>query len=385
MTKTYRDLLILAVFLVILTFLIWLPHLLRLQFYNLDFSRGFSAIYENYDGLEYVTIAKSFYDPIVITQLPSPRPASYYPSHFPGYSIFIAFFAPLLGFLKSMVFVSLLFTIFSAVAFYFLVRDFKMTSQPLWLSIIFLILPARWVIVHSIGSPEPVFIFFIILAIYFFLKFQNTIHPTHIWLSVIFLSFAQLTRPPGILIFLGLGAYILYESLIQKKTPRSIGKLLNYYPLLLVPLTLLGIFYLFQIQLGDFWAYFHSGDNIHLNFPPFQVFNKNQFWVGDIWLEDIVYIFILGFLGGLFLLKQKIYPVAFIVLTYLAASTLVAHRDIARYTLPIAPFILIAFEKVLVLREFKIVLIAAALAIYLYAQNFLIANTAPIHILESFN
>jgi len=56
----------------------------------------------------------------------------------------------------------------------------------------------------------------------------------------------------------------------------------------------------------------------------------------------------------------------------------VAHRDISRYVLPVAPFVLIAFEKVLTSREFKIIFPVILLAIYLYAQNFLLQNTAPI-------
>ncbi len=78
------------------------------------------------------------------------------------------------------------------------------------------------------------------------------------------------------------------------------------------------------------------------------------------------------------LLKQRLYPLAFFVLTYLAAGTLVAHRDISRYLLPISPFVLIAFEKILTSREFKIILPIILLAIYLYAQNFILQNTAPI-------
>lgn len=160
---------------------------------------------------------------------------------------------------------------------------------------------------------------------------------------------------------------------------------MKYFPLFLIPLGLLGVFYLYSQTYGDFWAYFHSGDNIHLTFPPFQVFNKHQFWVGDIWLEDIIYVFILGFLGGIMLIKQKLYPIAFFVLTYLFAATLVVHRDISRYLLPVSPFILIAFERVLTSREFKIILPIILLAIYLYAQNFILQNTAPIPNLSLFN
>ena len=110
-----------------------------------------------------------------------------------------------------------------------------------------------------------------------------------------------------------------------------------------------------------------------------------QYWVGDIWLEDIVYIFMLGLLGGLLLLKQGLYPLAFFVLTFLTASMFIAHRDISRYTLPVIPFILIAFEKILVSKEFKIVLIILSLVFYLYSQNYIINNVAPVPNLSYFN
>lgn len=382
MNNKFKDLALLTCFTFILTFLVWLPHILTLQnFWGLSFKEGFSTIYRNFDGLEYVIIAKTFYNPSAIASAPQSQPAIYFASHFPGYAIAIATFAPFLGYLKSMLFVSLLSTIFSVWVFYLLIRDFRLSSHPLFLSILFLLLPARWLIVHSVGSSEPLFIFFILSSVYLFLKFEHAKKYHLLILSALAGAGAQLTRPPGILLAVTLGLYILWQG--YKK--RSISYVLSFYPLLLIPLTLFGIFYLYGQTYGDFWAYFHSGDNIHLTFPPFQVFNKSQFWVGDIWLEDIVYIFILGFLGGVLLIKQKLYPMAFFVSTYLVASTLVAHRDISRYLLPITPFILIAFEKVLTSKEFKIILPIILLAIYLYSQNFLIENTAPIPNLQPFN
>jgi len=385
----FKDLGLITLATIFLTIVVWLPHLLALpNFWGLNFSSGFATIYRNFDGLEYVTIAKSFYKPELIAKIPQSLSANYYAAHFPLYPVFILTLSPFLGFLKSMLFVSLIFTISSAWAFYFLIKDFKLSNHPLFLSILFLILPARWVIVHSVASAEPIFIFFIISSLYFFLRFEKTSNYLDILLSAVFGLGAQLTRPPGILLFIALALYIHHKFFLESKIlgfKKAFLKHLKYFPLALIPLGLMGVFYLYSITYGDFWAYFHSGDNIHLTFPPFQVFNKEQFWVGEIWLEDIIYIFILGFLGGILLLKQKLLPLAFFVLTYLSASTLVAHRDIARYTLPIFPFLLIAFEKVLVSREFKIVLIIIALAIYLYSQNFLIENTAPIPNLNLFN
>lgn len=379
MKSLTNHLLVIACFAFFSTLLIWLPHYLAPKdFLGLNFQNGFATIYRNYDGLEYVVIAKSFYYPDLIGQLPLTQPANYYAAHFPGYSLAMIPIASIIGFLKSMLFVSLLFTILSSLAFYYLVRDFKLSSNPLLLTLIFLILPARWLIVRSVGSAEPVFAFFVITSIYFFLKAPRT---SFIWLSAILASLAQLTRPPGILLAIALGVYVLWQTYHKK----SLKYLLSYYPFLLIPLTLLAIFYWFSISYQDFFAYFHSGDNIHLFFPPFQSLNKNQFWVGSMWLEDIIYIFILGFLAGMLLIKQKLYPLAFFVLTYLLASIFVAHRDISRYTLPIVPFALIAFEKILVSKEFRIVLIIIAFAIYLYSQNFILENTAPIPNLAPYN
>ncbi|OGE37399.1 hypothetical protein A3B45_03375 [Candidatus Daviesbacteria bacterium RIFCSPLOWO2_01_FULL_39_12] len=389
MHKTIKDLLIITTFTLISIFLIWLPHLLALpNLWGLSFKEGFSTIYRNFDGLEYVVIAKSFYDPQIIATLPQSLPANYFASHFPGYSILIAIFAPFLGYLKSMLVVSILSTVLAAWAFYFLVRDFRLTAYPLFLTFVFLILPARWLIVHSVGSSEPTFIFLIITAIYFVMKFEHTQKFLFMFSAGAMGALAQITRPPGILLFVASLLYVHWKLYLQTKVisfQKAWLDHLKYSSLILIPIGLLAIFIWYSFTYQDFWAYFKSGDNIHLTFPPFQVFNINQFWVGDIWLEDIVYIFILGFLGGVMLWKQKLYPMAFFVLTYLAAATLIAHRDISRYLLPVTPFVIIAFEKILTSKEFKIILPIIILAIYLYAQNFILQNIAPIPNLEFFN
>ena len=139
MSKTFKDLSLLALLTLGVTFLVWLPHILALpNFWGLSFKDGFSTIYRNFDGLEYVVIAKSFYNPSLIASLPQSLPANYFASHFPGYAILIYVFAPILGFLKSMLFVSIASTILSVWAFYFFVRNLKLTSYPLFLSSLFL-------------------------------------------------------------------------------------------------------------------------------------------------------------------------------------------------------------------------------------------------------
>lgn len=389
MNKSLKDCLLLTALTLTLSALIWLPHYLRLpNFYGLDFSKGFDVIYQNYDGLEYLVIAKSWYNPELIAAIPQSLPSYYFPSHFPGYPIFISLLAPLIGYLKSMLFVSQLFTVLSVLAFYKLVKDFKLTDSPLLLSSIFLILPARWIGVHSVGAAEPVFIYFTIRAFHFYLKFIQTNKTNDLLMTGFEGMFAQLVRPPGILLFIALSidAAIRYWTTHHSlNIQKIILTKLSYWPLALIPLSLLSVFYLFQIQLGDFWAYFKTGDNIHLLFPPYQVFNINQFWVGDIWLEDLIYIYILGFFAGIKLLKGNLRPVGIFILIYMLAGISITHRDISRYLLPIAPFVLIAYEKVLTSKEFKIVLAVLAIGLYLYTQNFLLNNTAPISNLIDFN
>lgn len=388
LNKTLKDILILILATILTVSLIWLPYLLRVNLFGLNFAEGFNTIFRNYDGIEYVIIAKTFYDPDLIALLPQSLADTYYAAHFPGFSLLIASFAPVLGFLKSMLFISVFFTAASSVAFYFFVKNLKLTSQPLFLSLIFLILPARWVVVHSVGSSEPMFIFFVILSLYFFLRFEKLKNPFDIFLTAIFGSIAQFTRPPGVLLFISFGIYILWVIYQQKGVSiikRLVQTIWTYYPLILIPFSLLMVFYWYSLTYNDFFAYFHSGDNIHLSLPPFQIFNKAQPWVGDIWLEEIIYIYILGFFAGISLLKNRLYPLGIFVLTFMGAATLIAHRDISRYILPIFPFVLIAYQKALISKEFKIVLGIIILAIYLYSQNFILNNAAPYPNLEQFD
>jgi hypothetical protein len=384
-----KDLSVIFLVLCLLTIIIWLPFYLGLSnFLGLDFSGGFNLIYRNFDSLEYVVIAKTWYNPQEIAKYPLNLPAIYYASRFPLFPGLIWVFAPLLGFLKSMIFVSFIFTYLSAAMFYLLVKTFSLTKSPLFLSLVFLMLPARWLVVHSIGSSETVFIFLTLACFYFLLKYERSANWTLIHLSALFGGLAVFTRPTGVLLFLSIGLYILIKNFFidKKQSLRNIGSLiLRYHPYLLMPLSLGFVFLIYLNSFGDFFAFFHSGDNIHLQFLPFSVFNKHQSWVGDIWLEDIIYTLIVSLLGGIFLFKQKLYSLSIFVLTLTTASIFISHRDISRYILPVFPFCLIAFEKLLTSKEFRIVVVIIFLGLVLYSQNFLIENTAPVADLSIFN
>src|SRR4051812_15925445 len=101
MNRTIKDISIITLSALAITFLIWLPHFLKIpNFYGLDFSNGFNTIYRNFDGIEYVIIAKTFYFPELLKSIPQSLPEKYYAAHFPGYSLLILLFSPLTGYLK---------------------------------------------------------------------------------------------------------------------------------------------------------------------------------------------------------------------------------------------------------------------------------------------
>jgi len=331
------------------------------------------TVWQNFDGLNYIAVAKSWYNPATLAKKFSILGLApiYFAAHFPLYPFFIWVFALVFGFLNSMLFTTVLFTILATWMFYLLVRDFKLTSNPLWLSFVFLVLPARWVVVRTVGAPEPLFIFLILAT--FYLNRKN-------WhfLAGLATAAAVLARSPGAILWL---AVIL--SIFGPWIKSSIRKPILVFPWkgltqILAPIAVFGLFFLYKIQYGDFFAYFHSGDNIHLFWPPWSIFNKNQFWVGTFWLEHVIFIYLLVAAGAVLLFKKKLYDMAIFVFLYLLASFFVAHLDITRYLIPTYAFVIIAMENWLVSREFKIVLLILLIPIYLFAQNFILGNTAPI-------
>jgi len=377
MKSSRRPILLITLTSLFSTFLVWLPFFLRLKsFWRIPLpTEGMATIMKNFDGLYYLVIAKTLYHPQAITTLASfSLPAIYYAAHFPLYPLLIKVGGILINPLWSMLAVTVIASVLAALVFYQLLKEFKLSREPLWLTVIFLLFPARWLVVRSVGSPEPLFILFILSSFYFFKKRQY-------WPAGILGALAQLTKPPGILLFLAYGLYLLWEKRQQlsKNWPLQLIKVIREaWPLFLIPLTLGILFTYYHFIYGDFWAYFHSGDNIHLFWPPFQVFNSTLTWVGTFWLEEIIYLYLLGFLGVVFLFQQKKEDLAVFAGLFFSTILFVAHRDISRYSLPLVPFLLIAFDQFLTSREFKIAFGVILLPIFLYAINFIAGNTLAV-------
>lgn len=359
-------LLIIAIVLVS-TLVLYLPFLFHFSSWlGLSFpDSNMSYIYKHWDGPLYIVPAKTWYDPLAIQKLgvELPLSPSYFAAHLPLYPFMIAVFAPVIGFLASMVGVNIAFTVLLALAFYFVVKRFELSQNPLILTGVLLFLP-RLLVIRSVGAPETMFMFFVLVSLYCFEKKSY-------FFAGLLGGLAAMTKSPGILLF---GAYIFVLAERFMKTKKIEWQ---SFGLLLIPLGTLAVFAIYQLRYNDFFAYFHSGDNIHL-VSPFAVFNFAKRWVGTAWLEEIIFYYFMYLLALFTLWKSKYRSFFYFFLIFFVATLFIDHRDIARYSLPLWPLAVIAHEKFFTSRRFLIALLILLPALYLFAWNFLGYNLMPI-------
>ncbi|HUC94992.1 MAG TPA: hypothetical protein VMR19_03270 [Candidatus Saccharimonadales bacterium] len=364
---------------VIPTILIWIPFLLRLgSFWNIPLPQnGMETIVANYDGPLYMVAAKTLYNKAAIeANFQFPLPAEYYTAHFPLFPLLIKFFGLVINYPYAMLIATILSSVMATYFFMKLISQYVDKKDVVFMTLVFSIFPARWLIVRSVGSADPLFVASIIASLYYF---KNKKY----WAAGLWGVVAQITKSPGILLFISYVVFLLipifknklivpakkwFESINFKKT----------YPLLLIPLSLIVVFGFYKIVQGDFWAYFHSGDNIHLAFPPFQIFNYSASWVGTFWLEEIIFIYLLGAIGVYKLFQKKEFELGTFSAIFFLLTLFIAHRDLMRYSLPLVPFMLVAFSDTLVKKEFKIALWVIIIPIYLYCLAFISQNVMPI-------
>ena len=358
------------------TLLIWLPFFVRAEkFWGIPLPQnGMATVVSNFDGPLYIVAAKTFYNPELISKnYQFPLTEEYYSAHFPLFPILIRTFSYILGGPYSMLFI----TIFSSfLALFFFNKHalkYLKTSDALWLTAIFAIFPARWLVVRSVGSPEPLFIAAILASTYYF-------GDKKYWLAGFWGMLAQLTKSPAILLFVAYAMQIFVENIKNLK----INTFKKYLPLFLIPFGVLIVFSFYKLAYGDFWVYFKSGDNMHLFFPPFQIFNYSAPWVGTFWLEEIIFIYLMGVLGVYRLFQEKLTTYFYFALVFFTPLLFVAHRDLMRYSLPLVPFLLLGFKDTLIKKEFKIAMAIIIIPIYLYSLSFISQNAMPIANWEPF-
>jgi len=330
---------------------------------------GLNTVRQNFDGPYYAVVAKSWYKhDIISSNFSFPLPLEYYPAHFPLYPFLMSLFGKT-GYLNGGLIINLTASVAVALTLYYIASKQKW-GNPLYVSLASLFFWPRMWAVRSIASPETLFILFIISSLYFF-------ETKRYWLAGLVGTLAVLTKSPGILLF---PAFVMASKFNRK-----------IWPTLLIPVSLILLFMFFKVQTGDFWAYFHTGDNIHLQILPFKVFDSRQSWVGDFWLEDILWVYLIAGIGVWRAFKvgaglpaarlpagQGRQVWAYFGLIYFVSILFVSHRDISRYSLPLVPIVLLGFAEVFEKKEVRWAVALLTIPMFFYTVNFLTHNTVVI-------
>ncbi len=320
---------VLVIITVLSTLSVWLPFFLNQQsILGVQLSETGSSVISRYlDGPLYVVVSKTLY--ALESQLYDllNLPAAYFSSHFPLYPLLILAFS-FIGFFNSMLFVTLLSSIGASLAFYFLLKDLKLSKKPFLLTVFFVFFPFRWLLYHSIGASEALFVFLSLASFYFFRK-QDLTKAGAVG------TLAVLTRPVGILLFPAFFAQIYFKR-------QSFTKLKNSWALLLIPLSLALLIAFFAVRFSIV--------------APFAVVNAFYFqgflsgiiaYNGAVGGEFVAFLLLIYAIGALRLLEQKHYDFFAYSLLFILPALFLSHNDLSRNLIPIAPFCLfLGFKEV---------------------------------------
>lgn len=375
-----KDILLLCLITVGTTALLWLPFILHIPLNALPKELfTFDTILKHWDGLLYIIVAKTWYDPTnpILQAAPLGLSPIYFAAHQPLYPITISLLTTLFSYPYAMLVSTLLASCALAVVFYFLVRKLQLSKNSFLLTLCLILLIPRFTLVRSVGSSEPLFMLLILVSLW-------TVSQKKYFLAALAGTLAIMTRTPAAL----LGIAYAIVALVEWYQTRKINW--RWAWMLLMPLGLLGVFAWYGNQYQDFFAYFHSGDNLHLT-HPLAVFNHSEKWVGTGWLEDValyLMIFTATIVWRWESLQKKITELGtkdrFITIStvfmivYFTATIMLDHRDIPRYSLPLIPFVLLTFERFFTSKRFVWVLMLVLPIIYFYSLNMLTHNIAPI-------
>lgn len=352
--------------------LFWTPFLTRVdKFWGIEFANsGMETIVTNFDGVNFLAIAKSWYNPDKLRELAagfdSTQKPVYYSAHYPLTAGLVWVLDLVTTGPRAVMAAVVAANIFLAYGLYVFFAEFVGRKQAGWLATIALFLPARILSVRGVLSSETLFIPLTLLSLVQARKGKD-------WQAAGLGALAVLTRSPGIILFAAYaaGIWLTAHGSWREKIDKSL-------PYLLMPAALVGLWGFYGVRYGSFWAYFNSGDNLHLFLPPFRVFGTGETWISGMWREEIIYIYLLFALGVAAWWAKVRGAARYYPALFLLVIAFVSHRDIARYSLPVAPFVIAGFGKYWEHKWVKWIVLSAIVPIYLLGWQFVVGNVQPV-------
>lgn len=339
-------------------------------YYFVTKATDLDIVYKNWDGPGYVLAAMSMYDPEVASEnnffaSADIRPDwTWLPAHFPLVPILIRTLS-IIGYFPAMLLIGLVFTTLSYIALYELLRSLKVTRSPLWLTLPFIFLSPRWFVVSHVGSTESAFMFFMLMFLIFFHRKEHT-------QGAFFAALAQLTRPHGIFLFMGISAVALWEMYRKHEYTRTVR---TYLPYLVMPACVLLVFIFYKVQTGNFFAFFEAiALTSNLRNLPFLTFTYPNTNLETFWQEVNALDYVIYLAAALSMFRKKLWQFGVIALVYFIPLIFIQHTDISRYAIPLLPFAFIGFSEVIEKKEFTLASLFMAPAVIMYAINFMDHN-----------
>src|SRR3989344_6406518 len=320
---------ILVLLTILSTLAVWLPFLLILNsIAGIELKETGRQVLDRYlDGPLFVVVSKTLYFPASDLYAYFNLPPESSTSHFPLYPLLIRLFS-FIGFFNSMLLVTILSSIGAVLAFYFLLKEFNLSKKPFLLAVFFVFFPFRWLVYHSVGANEALFVFLSLSSFYFFRKQDFT-------KAGIFGALAVLTRPVGILLFPAFLAHLYF-----KRSPFLNSK--TVAKLLLIPAALGLLTLFFAISFSPFAPF------VFVNAFYLQGFLSGiTAYDGAVGGEFVALLMVIYGMGALRLLAQKHYEYFVYSGLLILPVLFLSHNDISRYLIPIAPFCLfLGFKEI---------------------------------------
>jgi hypothetical protein len=291
------------------------------------------TLFRYWDGPHYMYVAKTLYDvPADHPFVPYELPRSYFATHLPLYPLLIRALTPFTGgrYTWAMLAATLLSASASAVLFYELLKAWRLVRSPLWTALLFCLLPPRWLLYHSLGGSEPLFLCFVFAA------FLALASKRHGWV-VAFVGLACSTRMFGALLVPAFMAIYAWARSWRRMVAVTLGAL-----------PVLALFAFHQLMYGDFRAYFqwNVARTGHLTSMPFEAlqgyalrpdFHATEFHLGTYLVYGLGVLALWG--------RRELFTYSAVFFLF---NVFVFHYDVARVMLPIAPFaLLVAYDPVL--------------------------------------
>lgn len=314
-------------------------------------------VYRHWDGPLYMYIAKVWYNIPVQHPFQPYLPPIYFASHLPAYPFLIRLISLFTGgnYPLAMILATQISSAASAILFFRLLRAEKLVISPIWTAILFCFFPARWLISHTIGATEPLFLCFAFGALLAYYSNRTGLILTCI-------VFAILTRITGVLLIPVFGALYALDR--------------RWREIALLPIGLLGILVLFiayHFFFGDFFAYFRwNADRLgFIRFPPLEVY---RFYASRINVHSTAMYYMLYVVYGIGVLAlSKNRPLFVYCLVHYVFALFIFDFGLNRHLIPIAPFcLLLPLDHLLNRKTFQFLLFPFFLYLtYLYAAGWI--------------